>query len=102
MHQLGTSIATTATSPTFATADLGEQKNWDFGNQSWLPVDYVLRPGDTVTTRCAWSNTTDSYVTFGEKTTDEMCYSFVMYYPRIEHPSWHWSSPAVSSVCTPY
>lgn len=101
MHQLGTSVATTVVSTTGQKADLGTQKNWDFGNQTWLPIDFVLRPGDTVTTRCAWNNTTDSYVTFGEKTTDEMCYGFVMYYPRIDHPSWHWSSPAVSSICTP-
>jgi hypothetical protein len=102
MHTLGTSIATTAHAPDGSQlADLGSQPRWDFGNQSWLPIDFTLRPGDTVKTRCAWNNTTDSYVTFGEKTSDEMCYAFVMYYPRITHPSWHWSSPAVSSVCTP-
>ena len=102
MHLLGTSISTVVQTPDGETiGDLGAQPKWDFGNQTWLPIDFVLRPGDVVKTRCAWRNTTDSYVTFGEKTTDEMCYSFVMYYPRIEHPAWSWASPAVSSVCSP-
>lgn len=102
MHLLGTSISTVVQSPDGETiGDLGAQPKWDFGNQTWLPIDFVLRPGDVVKTRCAWRNPTDSYVTFGEKTTDEMCYAFVMYYPRIEHPSWSWASPAVSSTCTP-
>jgi hypothetical protein len=100
MHTLGSSIATKVYAPDGReVASLGSKDNWDFGNQSWIPIDYTLKPFDTVTTRCAWNNTTDSFVTWGEKTSDEMCYAFVMYWPRITDPAWSWASPAVSSVC---
>lgn len=101
MHTLGTSIATKVFTPDGReAASLGSKDNWDFGNQTWIPVDYTLKPFDTVTTRCAWNNTTDSFVTWGEKTSDEMCYAFMMYWPRITAAGWTWASPAVSSVCT--
>lgn len=100
MHRLGRSIATTVTTPAGGTNDLGSRARWSFDDQTWTRVDHVLRPGDLVTTRCAWQNPTDRPVTFGERTDDEMCYAFVMYWPRIEEPSWHWSLPALSSTCT--
>ncbi len=100
MHTLGASIDNTAHALDGSRlADLGSRARWNFHAQTWTPLDFTLRPGDIVKTRCAWNNTTDSFVTFGEKTSDEMCYAFVMYYPRITHPSWHWSSPAVSAIC---
>ena len=29
-----------------APVDLGTVTSWDLGNQTWLPIDYTLRPGD--------------------------------------------------------
>ncbi len=100
MHQLGNSIATTA----FPAAggpqvDLGTLAHWDFGEQGWLPISYFLQPGDTVQTVCSWTNTTDQTVSFGESSSNEMCYSFTMYYPKITNPEWSWALPALYSVC---
>ena len=100
MHRLGRSISTVALpSGGGSPVDLGAQPHWDFGNQAWIPIDDVLRPGDVVETRCAWQNTKDQAVSFGEKTENEMCYSFVMYYPKITDPAWHWYLPAAYSTC---
>jgi hypothetical protein len=100
MHRLGTSIVSSAyPMGTGAPVDLGSQPHWNFGEQGWIPIDYALSPGDVVETKCSWDNTTDAAVSFGEKTEDEMCYSFVMYYPRITAPTWNWALPALYSTC---
>jgi len=95
MHEYGTTISTTSNG-----VDLGTVANWNFNNQPWFPVDHVVKAGDTVTTRCAWKNPTNQPVTFGEKTGDEMCFSFTMYYPKITSPQWNWGIPAAISKCT--
>jgi hypothetical protein len=59
----------------------------------------VLVPGDRVETRCRWKNSLSHAVGFGPSTEDEMCYSFTMYYPRIEDPNWHWALPALYAKC---
>jgi hypothetical protein len=94
MHKLGTVIAT----QTAAGVDLGQKNPFSFQSQSWVPVTATLKGGDVVKTRCAWNNTTDTTVTFGENTENEMCYSFTMYYPRLPTlPSW--ALPATLSHC---
>jgi hypothetical protein len=101
MHQLGTTIATTST-PIAGGDDisLGAVPNWSFNNQIWYPMETQVSPGDIVHTRCAWQNTTDKPVSFGEYTEDEMCYSFTMYYPS--DPTYKaWLSPALGSQCHP-
>ena len=56
---------------------------WDFDNQTSYrhepPVQ--INPGDTLRTRCTYDNPTDSIVTFGERTEDEMCFNFALVYP---------------------
>jgi hypothetical protein len=52
-----------------------------------------------VSTRCYWENPTSSTVGFGEDTSDEMCYSFALYYPKIEAAQFHWTLPAAASQC---
>jgi hypothetical protein len=100
MHELGVSIATTADPAAGGPpVDLGSQPHWEFGEQGWIPITDYLLPGDTVTTSCTWNNVTDSVVSFGELSTNEMCFSFTMYYPKITNPSWSWSLPALYSVC---
>jgi hypothetical protein len=66
-----------------------------------VPVTATLHAGDTVRTRCAWKNPGDVPVTFGERTEDEMCFSFTMYWPRWDSPDWGWATPAASSRCVP-
>jgi Copper type II ascorbate-dependent monooxygenase, N-terminal domain/Copper type II ascorbate-dependent monooxygenase, C-terminal domain len=101
MHQLGTVIETTAT-PAAGGADvsLGGVAQWSFSNQLWFPLAQTVHPGDTVHTRCAWNNTTDATVKFGETTEDEMCFSFTMYYPA-DAAIKSWIVPSIASKCHP-
>jgi hypothetical protein len=102
MHRLGASISTEVVpqdgSPR---VDLGKMDPWSFDAQRWLPIDHVLVPGDHVETRCSWENPQTHAVGFGPGIDDEMCYSFTMYYPRIENPEWHWALPALYATCAP-
>ena len=41
----------------------------------------VINPGDRLETTCSFTNTTDTMVTFGERTEDEMCFNFVLAWP---------------------
>jgi hypothetical protein len=100
MHKLGRSISSVALpGGTGAPVDLGTVSSWSFGSQAWLPISDVLQPYDVVKTHCAWQNPTDTAVSYGELTADEMCFSFVMYYPKITNPQWSWALPALYSTC---
>jgi hypothetical protein len=100
MHRLGTSLVTTVRpGGTGDPVDIGSAAHWDYSNQSWLPVDYTLRPGDVVESKCSWNNPTDHGVGYGPTSDDEMCFSYVMYYPKIELSTWNWSLPALYSTC---
>src|SRR5262249_28743287 len=83
MHQLGTKISTMK-----GTTDLGTRTNWDFQSQYYAPLDTTLTAGDVVRTECAWKNPGSSSVSFGERTQDEMCFSFTMYWPRLASFNW--------------
>jgi hypothetical protein len=48
-----------------------------FENQRDYPEDIWLEPGDRITTTCSFSEP----ATFGQGTSDEMCYWFAMHYP---------------------
>ncbi len=100
MHTLGTAIDTHLTpAGGGAKQDMGTIANWDFQNQAFLPIQVTAKAGDTITTHCAYKNTTSSVVQFGENTENEMCYSFTMYYPRITTPLFAWDTPALTSTC---
>jgi hypothetical protein len=99
MHTIGASISTEVRPSATDRASLGDVPAWDFNAQYWKPIDVAVRPGDTVRTHCAWSNRTDSPVTFGERTEDEMCFGFTMYYPKIVLRAS--IGPALRSNCTP-
>jgi len=100
MHELGTAIDTKLyPGGNGAPVDLGTAAKWDFQTQYWLPLSAELKTNDVVKTRCAWKNTTGQKVKFGENTEDEMCYSFTMYYPKIDSALWSWQIPAYTSQC---
>ena len=43
----------------------------------------VLRPGDELLTTCDYKSTSRTKTTYwGSSSTDEMCYSFLTYYPK--------------------
>ncbi len=100
MHNLGTAIDTKLTPKAGGAAvDMGGVTNWNFQNQYWLPVTATAKAGDTVTTHCAWKNTTSAPVKFGENTENEMCYSFTMYYPKVTAPLFSWMTPSLTASC---
>lgn len=102
MHKLGVSMSTTLTpAGGGAEVDLGTDANFDFSSQSWHPFNAVTKKDDVIRTVCGYKNTTGQPVNFGEKTAEEMCYSFTMYYPRIKAAVWSWATPAISSTCKP-
>ena len=96
MHKLGTSITTTMTSDG-GTIDMGRIASWNFSNQPWLSIAGEAHLGDVVRASCTWNNPGDTTVSFGQSTTDEMCFSFSAYYPKATF-SLGWAAPALSSV----
>jgi hypothetical protein len=53
--------------------------DFDFSDQRSYPVSTVVMPGDSITTTCSYN----APATFGEGTSDEMCYFFTLYYPPL-------------------
>jgi hypothetical protein len=101
MHKLGTVISTTnLPGGSGAPVDLGTRNPWSFDAQYWTTLDASIKSGDKIRTRCAWNNPGATQVGFGEDTSDEMCYSFAIYYPRITSVGWNWMIPAIASKCS--
>lgn len=103
MHVLGTRIGSTLLpgGDAAASVPLGGRDPWNFESQYWDRVEATVRPGDVVRTRCGWRNPGNHVVSFGEATTDEMCFTFAFYYPRIAAPRWSWGAPAALATCAP-
>jgi hypothetical protein len=55
-----------------------------FGEQGSyaLSPEVIIETGDTVYTTCSYTNMTTKNITFGESTSNEMCFNFAMYYPK--------------------
>jgi hypothetical protein len=55
-----------------------------FGEQGSYPLtpNVVIETGDTVYTSCFYTNPTSRDVSFGQNTSDEMCFNFAGYYPK--------------------
>ena len=100
MHLLGKSLST-AILPggSGAPVPVVDLPNWDFQTQVAYPASNVINPGDAVQTTCAWNNTGDTAVSFGEDTTNEMCFSFLAYYPKITSGLFTWVVPSALSSC---
>lgn len=54
---------------------------FSFDYQTFYSKDAVLRPGDTMRTRCYYQNLTSARVPYGQRTQDEMCYGWVWAWP---------------------
>jgi hypothetical protein len=98
MHKIGQSISMLQI-PTGGAAPITliDEPKYSFDAQEWVSKSGVLKSSDTLRTRCLWNNTTSSDVSFGENTADEMCFSFVMYYPKRNFLVW--AQPASVSTC---
>jgi hypothetical protein len=85
MHLLGSGFKTTHKR---GTLDMGDLVNlpigsWNFNDQRHYTLNprREVNPGDVLTTTCYYDNPTSSTVTFGERTSDEMCFDFITVYP---------------------
>ncbi len=82
MHLLGSafhqSIERAGTSMRENIIDLA---GWRFETQLFYDLGTPLHPGDVITTRCTFENTTSDTVQSGEDTTDEMCFDFAYVTP---------------------
>jgi cytochrome c551/c552 len=100
MHLLGKSLTTNILpGGSGAPVNVVSQPAWDFQTQVAYPANNDINPGDSVVTQCDWNNTTDSAVTFGENTENEMCFSFLAYYPLITQPLFSWVTPSAVASC---
>lgn len=100
MHRLGQSLSITKVKGGVASSILDRPNfSFDIGGGS-DPVDMDLEKGDVIRTSCGWKNTSDAKVGFGEATSDEMCFGFMMYYPRITSSLWKFPVPAALGTCS--
>jgi hypothetical protein len=76
MHIKGTHITLTGGTANECLVDIPK---WDFHwqTQYFRHKPFTLQDGAPATIRCTWDNPTDKTVTWGEGTSDEMCFAFV-------------------------
>ena len=99
MHLLGTHMSSEVLHNDGTTTPLID-KPYDFYNQVTYPTKIPIEKTDKIITRCSWNNTTGDTVTYGEDTSDEMCFNFLSYYPAPPLDSdWAWIAPAGVASC---
>ncbi len=83
MHELGRGFRTDIHRSSGGTEVLVNEPNFSFQNQRDYPNDPVItiQPGDELVSTCYFDNPGSSTVYFGEGTSDEMCFNFVVGYP---------------------
>jgi hypothetical protein len=91
MHRLGAQMITRHARLDEETGEwnelrpFGSLSYYDFNFQSTgkeTPLDAsTILPGDALVTRCTWDNPGPKAVNFGQATANEMCYSYIHYYP---------------------
>ncbi len=83
MHQLGTHFKTEIVRAG-GSVEILHDEPYDFEMQPFTVfAPTALAVGDKVRTTCTWINTTEADVSFGDKSTAEMCFSILMRYPRV-------------------
>ena len=83
MHELGRSLRTERRRLLSNTEIVTDVPAFDFESQAWYAIEpeIVVLPGDTLHTTCVYDNPTDHSVIFGEGTSNERCFNFVLAYP---------------------
>lgn len=74
MHRLGTGLTFQAGPSPDRMTTVYQRVPYSFNDQRLDKLDLRLSPGDTTHLACNYQNTHDQMVTFGESTTDEMCF----------------------------
>jgi hypothetical protein len=77
MHERGTSIELKRGTDVLFTTP------WSFDVQPTTPLRFHVSKGDVMSLRCAWNNSTDNAIAYGERAADEMC-SLIWYYTPYE------------------
>lgn len=80
MHKLGVHMTAKIHRNSGAIDTLVDQP-FNFNYQIQYPTPNVLAPGEWIENHCYYTNDTGSTVGFGESTSSEMCYDFVLAYP---------------------
>ncbi len=94
MHLLGRQIWTDHLRDGAKVGVLGEDLAFDFNLQKTILEDATIQPGDRLETHCVYDSTSCQIgsfqtnacmetTTFGEATTDEMCFNFLFYWPAL-------------------
>jgi hypothetical protein len=68
---------------------LTEIPAWDYEDQPNMPIpmaEQQLDVGDQLRTTCWW-DTQGRDISFGEETSDEMCFNFIYHYPLVSNPT---------------
>ncbi|MCH9688650.1 MAG: hypothetical protein K0V04_44880 [Deltaproteobacteria bacterium] len=83
MHQLGRGFRTVLERTDGSSEVVTDIPVFDFESQGMYPNDpeIVVNPGDTLRSTCIYDNPGSASVGFGEGTSDEMCFNFVLAYP---------------------
>ena len=84
MHQLGTKITLERGTSATDASIVYKRDPWVFGDQPMDQMTLKLGQGEYVRATCTYDNTTDRKITFGESSTDEMCY-LVLFYTPFDH-----------------
>jgi len=58
---------------------------YDFNDQKWIGLHKQVQKGDELVTHCIYDTTSKTTITYGgEGTSEEMCFSVYMYYPKVD------------------
>ncbi len=85
-----------------------EQREFRAEAQLSYRISKPVAQNDVIRTTCAWKNTTDTQVGFGESQGAETCFNFVAYYPKIIEqvvgkgrlPALPFDAPVKQASCT--
>ena len=96
MHRLGRMERAVLLPTGGAEQMLLDVPHFDFSNGGGgSPANAEVKAGDKLRTTCQWQNAGDTAVKLGEGTGDEMCFNFMVYYPKITSSKWKWTNAAV-------
>tara|TARA_B100000029_G_scaffold458113_1_gene487277 strand:- start:1326 stop:2486 length:1161 start_codon:yes stop_codon:yes gene_type:complete len=74
MHLLGRSMVVEAGPDEDSLVEVFRRDPYDFDDQFLSPMELSINEGDRVRVTCSYDNHHDEMVTFGESTTNEMCF----------------------------
>ncbi|KAJ3294503.1 hypothetical protein HK104_003541 [Borealophlyctis nickersoniae] len=87
MHTLGKNITTQHIRDGKELEPIGVRGHYDFNHQGGTAPNGGVRqilPGDAFITTCSYDSIgRDNVTTYGESTSDEMCFNIIQYYPRV-------------------